>query len=52
MTNKYLTLDEYIKQRKQEREYEYSPQWYKDKAMECRRIAKLNRKFYRKHNNI
>lgn len=49
----FVSLKEYIVQRereiKREREYEYSPQWYKDKALECQRIAKLNRAFYRKH---
>ncbi len=56
MKGKFVSLNEYMQIRETELKakdaYEYSEQWYRDKAVECAKIAKLNRAFYRRHGEL
>lgn len=56
MNGKFVDLATYKRIRENEinteKAYEYSCQWYRDKAIECAKVAKLNRAFYRKHGKL
>ncbi len=56
MKGEFVSLNEYMQMREDELKanetYEYSEQWYRDKAAECAKIAKLNRAFYRRHGEL